>query len=236
MVDGVAERYDAMYGGSSYDDAIWEWQRPLVRRMLSSVAERDGRLKYLDFACGTGRVISAVEDLTTDAIGVDISPLMLARAAERVRSRLICGDILADPKLVDRDYDVITAFRFFLNTEPEMRLAIMRDLAQRLRDASSLLIFNVHGSRQSVLTLTSGYRRLRGWPPLGLMAPAEVRALVAASGLEIRRLAGFGTLPRRLYRLPIARAIGEVDRRVSRLPLLARAGQDLVFVCTRPSA
>lgn len=233
FVGGVAERYEAIYGGASYDNAVWDWQRPFVRRTLRSVAERNGRLKYLDFACGTGRIISAVEDLATDAVGIDISPLMLARAADRVSSRLACGDILAEPALADRDYDVITAFRFFLNTEPSMRLAVMRDLAQRLRDDTSLFIFNIHGSRRSVLALTSLYRRMRGWPALGLMSPGEVRALLAASGLEVASVTRFGVLPRRLYRSAVARAVGPVDRLAARLPLLRMVGQDLMYVCRR---
>lgn len=233
FVGGVVERYEANYRRSSYDSVVWEWQRPFVRRIIRSMAERTGRLKYLDFACGTGRIISAVEDLSTEAVGIDISPLMLARAADRVRSRLLCGNVLTEPAIADRDYDVITAFRFFLNTEPDMRLAVMRDLAQRLHDNNSLLIFNIHGSRRSVLALTSLYRRLRGWPPLGLMSPAEVGQLIAASGLEIKGVRGWGIMPRRLYRSPIAGAIDLIDRRASRLPGLSFMGQDLIYVCRR---
>jgi len=190
-------------------------------------------VKYLDFACGTGRIISAVEDLTTEALGIDISPLMLARAAERARSRLVAGDVLAQSAIADRDYDVITAFRFFLNTEPEMRSAIIRDLADRLRDERSVLVFNIHGSRRSVLALTSAYRRIRGWPPLGLMSPGEVSKLVAAAGLEIQSVSGWGMLPRRLYRSPFRRAIGSVDRGLSRLPGARFLAQDLIYICGR---
>lgn len=233
FVGGVAERYDVAYRPSGYDYMVWDWQRPHVRRLLESVLKRNGRLKYLDFACGTGRIISAVEDLATEAVGIDISPLMLGLAAQRALSPLVSGDVLAEPAIVDRDFDVITAFRFFLNTEPAMRLAVMRDLAHRLRDDSALLIFNIHGSRRSVLALTSFYRQLRGWPPLGVMSPGEVRALVAACGLEIVSVSAWGVLPRRLYRSRLGRVIGRVDRMASGLPAVASIGQDLIFVCRR---
>jgi SAM-dependent methyltransferase len=234
FVEGVAEKYDDdYYQASTYDSAVWAWQRPMLRRLLTSIRERSGRLKYLDFACGTGRIISEVEELTTDSLGVDIAPLMLARAAIRTRSPLRCGDILTQPAIADRDYDAITAFRIVLGAEPAIRLALLQDLAQRLRDEHSRLIFNVHFSRRSVLALTSGYRRLRGWPPLLMLSPNEVQRLVAASGLVIESVNGFGVLPRRLYRTPLGTHVRAVDGLASRSRAMTWLSQDLVFVCRR---
>jgi SAM-dependent methyltransferase len=231
FVDGVAEQYDATYAPSTYDSVIWSWQRPLLRRIFRSLREHGGRLKHLDFACGTGRILADVEDLSTESVGLDISPLMLASAERRVRSSLKSGDILHDTSIVDRNYDVITAFRFFLGAEPDIRLAVMRDLAARLRDGSSRLIFNVHGNSGSVLALTSRYRRLRGWPPLDLLSSSEIRRIVAAAGLEVERTRGFGILPRRLYRSPIAPVVRFVDRLMSELGPLTRASQDILYIC-----
>lgn len=231
FVDGVAEQYDAVYAPSTYDSVVWGWQRPYLRRVFRSLRDHGDQLKHLDFACGTGRILADVEDLSTESVGLDISPLMLASAARRVRSPLKCGDILQDTAIVDRNYDVITAFRFFLNAEPEIRLAVMRDLATRLRDGSSRLIFNVHGNDGSVLAVTSRYRRLRGWPPLGLLSSSEIRRIVVAAGLEIERTRGFGILPRRLYRSPIAPVVRFVDRLMSALGPLTPVSQDVVYVC-----
>jgi SAM-dependent methyltransferase len=234
FVEGVAERYDnEYYAASTYDSIVWGWQRPVLRRMLRSLRERNGRLKYLDFACGTGRIISEVEDLATESVGLDIAPLMLARAALRTRSPLRCGDILAQPSIVDRDYDAITAFRIVLGAEPEIRVALLQDLAQRLRDDGSRLIFNVHFSHRSVLALTSRYRQLRGWPRMLTLSPAETGRLIAASGLEIESVYGFGVLPRRLYRSPLARASAIFDRLASRIATMTWLSQDLVYVCRR---
>lgn len=234
FVEGVAEEYDAVYAPASYDTAMWKLQRPFVRNTLERVRSRSHRLKYLDFACGTGRIIAAVEDIATEAVGVDISPLMLAHAARRVaRSSLRCGDILLDATLADHDYDVITAFRFFLNTEAEMRQPVMRDLARRLRGPGSRLIFNVHGDGRSVLFLTDRYRRLRGWPPVRTLSHRWVRDLVASAGLEIETRQGYGLLPRRLYGTAFAAPARFIDAHASRSAMLGSVSQDIVYVCRR---
>lgn len=233
FVSGVAEQYERVYGQETYDTLIWKSELPFVRRVLEEVRARRGRLKYLDFACGTGRIIGSVEDLATESVGLDISPLMLAKATAHVRSELRSGDLLADPTVVDDDYDVITAFRFYLNTEPDVRLPIMRELASRLQDGDARLVFNIHGNRRSILSLTTLYRRLRGWPPLTLMSPPEVRRLVAAAGLEIVRTRRFGLLPRRLYRTRFRGLAAALDRAGDRMAVLNAFGQDAVYVCAR---
>lgn len=232
FVEGVAEEYEAVYSPASYDSAMWRMQRPFVRSSLRRVLSRSGGLKYLDFACGTGRIISAVQDITTEALGVDISPLMLARAARRVASSsLRCGDILGDSTLADHDYDAITAFRFFLNTDPHMRLPVLRNLARRLRGRGSRLIFNVHGNGRSVLALTDRYRRVRGWPPLKTLSHSRVAEMIAAAGLEIETMRGYGLVPRRLYRTAFAPVAEALDQHASRSSILAPLTQDIVYVC-----
>ena len=50
---------------------------------------------------------------------IDVSPDMLALAGARCpRARLIRGDVTTTPGLAPGPFDLITAFRFFLNAEP----------------------------------------------------------------------------------------------------------------------
>jgi SAM-dependent methyltransferase len=98
--------YDGfLYGPSTFDTWMWQIQRPFVVGLVDRIVAGRTRFKYLDFACGTGRVIAAVEHLATEAQGIDISSTMLAAAAGRVKqSTLKVGDILVDPGLADSDY------------------------------------------------------------------------------------------------------------------------------------
>jgi SAM-dependent methyltransferase len=229
----VPAYYDGfMYGPSTFDTYMWQIQRPIVVRLVEGIAAGRASFKYLDFACGTGRVIAAVEHLATESLGLDISPTMLAAAGGKVhRSTLKAGDILTDPGLADADYDVITVFRFFLGTEPEMRHAVLAALASRLRGADSRLIFNMHGNRYSALALANLRRLVLRQPFTGSMSIGEVRRLVDDAGLEIESTYGFGLCPPRLYRTPLGGLVRRIDRWAAALRLVRPISQDLLFVC-----
>jgi SAM-dependent methyltransferase len=237
QVSDVGVRYDRdVYAAGGYDDQAWALQRAYLEALLGSFQARHGRFKYLDFACGTGRIISVAERFAGDSTGVDISPHMIERALARVSSsRLVVADVLAEPTAIDADYDVISAFRFFLNTEPEMRVGVMASLAGRLRGPDSLLVFNIHGNAHSSLALTSMYRRLRGWGPAWLMSHREVRRLVEGADLTIVDRAGFGLWPHRLYRTWIGPALRAIDRRALTHRVGRSMSHDLVYVCRRVS-
>lgn len=232
----IPDHYDhEVYRPDGYDAFIWSLQQPLILRTVRQFRRTHRRLNYLDFACGTGRIIAAVETQTTSSIGIDTSPQMVERAQSKVsRSSIVCGDILADPQIVAHDFDVITAFRFFLNTEDEMRAQMMPALAQRLAGNDALLVFNIHGNSGSVLGITSRYRRLRGWGALRLMSYGQAKRLANAAGLEIVAWYGFGLFPMRCYRSRLAPVARRLDRWAVRFGMLRRVSHDLVFIC-RPA-
>lgn len=236
--DWVPANYDeVIYDPKGYSAFAWFLQRPYLIRIFKGLTRPDRKLKYLDFACGTGRIISAVEHLTDRAVGLDISPQMLSYAKSKVsKSVLKCGDILEDPDIVDSDYDVITAFRFFLNTEPEMRVRVMQSLAGRLSDGDSRLIFNIHGNAWSADALKSLYQQLRGWGAANTMTYPDVKRLVEAAGLRIVAMYGFGLWPYRLYRTPLAPLLKRIDYWAARQRPLRWFSHDLLFVCQRVSA
>jgi len=234
--DWVPNYYDeVIYDPAGYDTFIWTIQRRLVQAIVGRLARGRQRFKYLDFATGTGRIISTIEHLTTEAVGLDISEHMLAFARRRTNGNtpLKVGDILDQPDIVDADFDLITAFRFFLNTEPELRLRVMRALAQRLAGPSSRLIFNVHGNAWSSVAFKSMYQQFRGWGPANRMSYTQIRQLVEDAGLRIETFYGFGLAPHRLYRTPLAPLAKWIDRSLAGKTPLRWISHDLVFVCRR---
>ncbi len=233
--DWIPVHYDEeIYHPGSYDDFIWSLQRPWLRRIVQRQRRRSQRLRLLDFACGTGRIIAMLEPFATEAVGIDTSPQMVERAKQKVQTASIrCEDILSDAATPEQTYDVITAFRFFLNTEDEMRQRIMPELARRLADDRSLLIFNIHGNTYSAFGLKALYRHLHGWGGWRTMSYRQTRQLVEEAGLEIAEWYGFGLFPLRLYRSRLAPAVRGLDRIALRLPLLRWISHDLVFVCRR---
>ena len=228
---GAAEEWDeVVFGGDTYYSFIWELQKQAFEDEARKLAKGRQRVKYLDFACGTGRVLYALAPFATESVGLDISAEMVAAAAAKVPQATIkIGDILDDPDLLDHDYDMITAVRFFLNTQPEIRQEILTSLAQRLRDEHSRLIFNIQGNSWSLDGITSALDRRST-----TMSHADVRKLADAAGLVIERWSGFGVSPAaRQYLRSLQPLLRQVDRWAARRRSLRHVSRDLLFVCRR---
>jgi SAM-dependent methyltransferase len=150
--DDVASYDLKEYGAGSYSSRIWELERPqLVQILLQHQAAVGRSLTLLDFACGTGRVLACLEPNVVSADGIDISPEMVAVARTKcAKARLQVGDILTQPELLQQNYDVITAFRFLLNVEPEIRRRALRRLREVIRAPHGLLVVNLHGNSRSL--------------------------------------------------------------------------------------
>lgn len=125
-------------------------ERPLLSGILSQM---DGIESWecLDFACGTGRITSLLADYAKRIIGVDVSAAMMEMISRRDNVELIQRNIIEHP--LEERFALLTAFRFFVNSEPELREAAMAALAKHaLPDAR--LLANVH---------------VNSWSPMGVL-------------------------------------------------------------------
>lgn len=236
----VADYESKEYGAGSYSTFIWNLQRPMVEKIIKDfVSTRKHPVRMLDFACGTGRVISALEPLATEATGVDISENMVALARNKCRrATLRVGDILSQPELLEKNYDLITSFRFLLNVEPELRSRVLKKLRTVIQP-DGLLIVNVHGSSRSLRHPAIVWRRWRerSRPTnamLNEMSPTETRRLLQESGFQVVRQFGFGMLPPTFYRTPLKSAAAVLDKALAGENIWSHGAIDLLFVC-RPA-
>jgi len=223
-----------VYGPGSYESYVWSMQQPFLLEEARALASVSPYLYYLDFACGTGRVLAALSPCAGTVTGVDVSPAMLRQAAEKVpAARLIEGDVTRTPNILEGQYDLITAFRFFLNTEPDVRLAVMRALAMVLRDSDSRLIFNVHGNALSSRGLSALLARRGGADEHKIRAPWAAWRMVVRSGLEIVDWRGYGLCPRFAHSGALRRLATRLDNLALHSRYLRSVCRDLVFVCRR---
>ncbi len=234
----AVESYDAKeYAVGSYSSAIWQLQRPVVEKMLSDFRQsRPSPVRLLDFACGTGRVLSCVEPFADTVDGIDISENMVAVARTKCpRARLQVGDILTNPELLQKDYDVITCFRLLLNLEPEMRGRILRRLREVIGPDGRLVV-NVHGNSHSLRHPAVAWRRWREQNKksdamLNEMSPVETEKLLWESGFRILHKIGFGILPPRIYRTPLHRLALATDRFLAGENDWSHWSVDILYVC-----
>ena len=225
-----AQDYDGkLFAPGSFDAAMWEREQRLLDRILDQHVSRRG--SYLDFACGTGRVLSYVEPHFWAAVGLDISDTMLAVARERAPNvKLVQADATRNPAaLGNRRFDFVTAFRFFLNAQPALRDDAMAFLASTLRDRTSLLLFNVHGNRYSTRALLAA-KAMFTREQFASMSVRDSFKLAERHGLEVVEWYGIGSYDKSLLRLAPMRAWRWAE---AVAPLPKRCNVYLYFLCRR---
>lgn len=105
--DVFAETYDAPRGGRYHrfvDDAE-------VALAAPHVADRD----VLEVGCGTGRILHRLAEVARRAVGVDLSPGMLAHARERGLD--VHEANATDLPFEDESFDVVVSFKVLAHVE-----------------------------------------------------------------------------------------------------------------------
>ncbi len=200
---GKGKKYEELlFAKGQYDAAVWEIERRMLRRLIKSLYEGSiGR--YLDFACGTGRIFSTVKDLATYRVGVDISEEMLSLARSKwPDERFVNVDITTDMCARESlgQFDLVTAFRFFLNAEPELRADAVRALRSMIRPGG-YLICNNHGNSTSMLALVLIARYLMKLPVQNSLSCKDLCKLLETHGFKVVAVKGVVWWPRILYRV-----------------------------------
>jgi len=232
-------RYDAsQYGAGMRGPILWLLEQKFLGHEIRKLKSMVGPVSALDFACGTGRIAVYLEPLVEACTGVDVSEPMLARAREKLRgTSLIRADLVTDPHAVDGSYDLITAFRFVLNTAPDVREKALSCLSSKLRDKRSRLIFNVHGNTHSYRHFARLYHKMglgaAGTTLFNEMSLRDAVSMARRCGLRVVKVIGLGFIPRTIARLLPTRAIIALESSLARLPLIWRIGTNLLFVCAR---
>lgn len=223
--------YD-VYRSGSYDDLVWQEEKGILEREVAMVRQRIPHVRYLDFACGTGRIIAHLEEKMAVSVGVDISSDMLVLARKKVKqSRLIEADLTENDVLGGAQFDIITTFRFFLNAEPSLRVAALNIISSKLAQ-NGVFIFNIHGNTWSFRLPMVWWYRLRA-KQLNHLSAGQMNALLTSFGLMPVRLYGFGLVPKIFYRFFPQKALLWVDHLFSLIPLFASISYNLIFVCQK---
>jgi len=231
LASGKGASYDTTFSENPYRHLIWEMEkRALDRVVREDFAGRE--IRHLDFACGTGGSLRHIAPKACLSVGVDVSPSMMAVAREDPgRAEILETDLTAVDILGDREFDLITAFRFFPNAEVRLREEAMRVLRRHLAPGGRL-VFNNHKNLGSLKYRLARLRRRGGREG---MSRREARDLVARNGLVIERAYALGFTPagdERLF-LPLT-VVRRVEGALARCPALRSLGESVIFIC-RPA-
>lgn len=203
---------------------IWRLEQKILDRILREFFP-EKPLEYLDFACGTGRILGHMVPYVQNAVGVDVSQSMLKVARSNVPDATIIEvDITREDVLKRREFDLITAFRFFPNAEPALRSGALLTLKEHLKP-KGILIFNNH--RNTRLWHDLGLRKSNG-----LMSRREVRQLLDEANMKVLKEYPLAILPFSDKRFTGPKWLVEkLEVLASILPGKTWLAQNIVYVC-----
>ena len=142
--------YDATIASLPWDAYMARWEAAYLREVVPALVRGAGR--YLDFACGTGRITEVVAPLVGETVGVDLSESMLAEARIKCpNARFVRADLTSEDVDIGQ-FDLATSFRFLGNAGPELRSAALGAIAKRLR-RDGFLIVNNHRNPEAIGSL-----------------------------------------------------------------------------------
>ena len=173
------DEYTAMY---TVEDEHW-WYVGMRRVADALLAQRfngrRGNLNVLDAGCGTGGNSAHLRAYGT-VTGVDIAPEAVLLAAERPGVRLACASVEALP-FADASFDLVLSNDVLCHLGVANDTAAMREFARVLRPGGILFLqlpaYDWLRSHHDEAVHT-GHR----------YTSAELRTLLGAAGLRIRRL------------------------------------------------
>lgn len=134
------DNYDATLASRPFDAYMARREAEALREIIPRLDLGEGR--YLDFACGTGRITAVVAPLVSASTGVDISASMLAVAREKCPGTTFVQADLTRESPALGPFDLATSFRFFGNAERGLRESALRALAKLVRPGGHLIVNN----------------------------------------------------------------------------------------------
>ena len=215
-----------------YYAALWKKiEKPLLATTLQGLGGSDR--KCLDFACGTGRITNLAAEFFGTVVGVDVSDSMLSCARVPGNVRLHKIDLTRKP--LGDTFDIVTAFRFFLNADERLRTEALRAIDRHLKPGGSL-ICNVQMNATSPIGLVCRVLNRLPWcQRRNTLSIDELSSLLSSAGFTIRQVSAYGYLPRPGYLLPklCEGLVGPAERLAVAIKIPPKFAQQFLIVAQK---
>jgi SAM-dependent methyltransferase len=179
--------YDATLAANGFDAYMAKWEAHWLVQFARTQFP-DGIPRYLDFACGTGRITQTVAPLAHESVGVDVSASMLRIARSKCpQVRFVEADVTRERAGLGH-FDVVTAFRFLGNAQDELRAGAVRAVYDLLQPGGYFIVNN-HRNPGSVAALL---HRMTGGSHEMDLTYSKLRRLLCDHGFTIVRVRAIG--------------------------------------------
>ena len=225
------DEYDFDINQDRFDSYMAHLEKNLLCKIVPTLCTV-GHRRFLDFACGTGRITSTLELLAEQSYAVDVSSKMQEIAQIKCKkTTFFLQDITISPLQIE-GVDLITAFRFFGNAEDELRVAALKAINAHLLP-EGFLIINNHRNPNS---LYSRIERWRGENDPANLIPDKLETLLNKAGFKVEYTFGIGLwyIHRRLKPLcSPALSLTKMLEVLSKLPNAYRHCPDYIVVARK---
>ncbi|MFA5303073.1 MAG: class I SAM-dependent methyltransferase [Candidatus Nanoarchaeia archaeon] len=241
----VGETYNKRIN-NKFEVFIFELEKYFLNKIIYPI--QSPLKNYMDFACGTGRIISYVYTnfKFKRYLGIDLSRIMIAQAQKGVQKGIFfkVADISRDNNIPKQD--VITCFRLFLNLEDYNRKIILKSLNKLLKK-DGYLIINNHLNRFSFLGAIAfilhnffGFPFKREPNPdnkktiLNTLKNSELKDLIESCGFEVKKIYSFCFFPgyKNYIFLP-KKILFVIEKAISKINFLSFFAKDAIFLCKK---
>jgi len=173
--------YDETIFASPFDAYMDKWEGHHLGNILQELFPINIP-RYLDFACGTGRITQRIAPIASESYGVDISESMLGKARGKCPdTTFVCADLTQNDVDIG-EFDLVTSFRFFGNAQDDLREAALAAINRHLRPGGYLII----NSHRNPNTLAGFVHKFTGKGDEELtLSYAKLKGLLDRHGFEI---------------------------------------------------
>ena len=144
FVSSHFDKYAEIFEASLVDELEYIGPSLILQEVDSLCSSQEGSLQILDLGCGTGLVGEALKSYSKSLIGLDLSGLMLEKAAARdCYTQLYNDDCLVFLENNNEQYDLITASDVFIYLG---NLSSLFDVSRKRLNSNGLLVFTIENT------------------------------------------------------------------------------------------
>jgi predicted TPR repeat methyltransferase len=226
--------------GSTYDatlarEAFGNYSESIQKELIARFVKRTfgGRVpRYMDFACGTGRMTGFLAGMSDVSYGVDVSESMMSNARQKWPQTTFFLRDMTKEDLGIEPVNLVSAFRFFGNAQDSLRHEALAAIRRHLVP-NGFLILNNHRNSWSIL-----YRmhRLGGGTDFMDFSYGTMRRLLRSGGFEIVQIRGIAwwcMLARQQERMRHQSTMARMLEPLSGLPPMAPICPDMLVIARK---